>query len=193
MHPNTRATIQGLSVRHSVDSSLTSPSGAGSLYGSVVDISGRGRSGVGEHLTPSKRFKRSNSGELLTHRMQGKCRGCHPKCTNVCSMCLDERPHDKPMSQGPIETAFHSMYCISIVVNNRHFAMVSSSIFVTRSSGFCTSPKTTPLAFGLAGHSSTDDAKDHQTNCKRSLSCHQILEQQQSASVEAYSRDRVHC
>jgi hypothetical protein len=45
----------GQGARQSIDSSLTS--GSGSLCGAVIDVNGRGRSGVGVHLTPSKRYK----------------------------------------------------------------------------------------------------------------------------------------
>jgi hypothetical protein len=44
----------------SVDSSLTSTPGSnGTLTGAVIDVSGRGRSGVGAHLTPCKRYRQS--------------------------------------------------------------------------------------------------------------------------------------
>ena len=54
-------------------------------------LTGRPRSGVGVHLTPTKRRRELSNGRLSSIRAQGRCRadGCNKKCTFVCSLCLD--------------------------------------------------------------------------------------------------------
>jgi hypothetical protein len=87
------------SARLSVDSSSlrSTPGSFGTHTGAVIDVSGRGRSGMGAHLTPCKRYRKTREGDLSTHCLQGKCRICGAKSTNVCSMCEDKRLHDKPI------------------------------------------------------------------------------------------------
>jgi hypothetical protein len=45
------------------------------------------RSGIGLHLTPTKRLRKGSNAKL-----QGKCRVCGSKTSHVCSLCRQENP-----------------------------------------------------------------------------------------------------
>ena len=52
---------------------------------------GTPRSGLGVHLTPTKRLRKGSSKHLL----QGHCKICDKKTTTVCSTCKEENPTGK--------------------------------------------------------------------------------------------------
>jgi hypothetical protein len=49
------------------------------------------RSGIGSHLTPTKKKRKSKSVTRATFALQGKCCICSAKTTHICSSCLDDR------------------------------------------------------------------------------------------------------
>jgi Transposase IS4 len=49
------------------------------------------RSGIGAHLTPTKKKRKRKSGTSTTFALQGKCCICSAKTTHICSSCLDDR------------------------------------------------------------------------------------------------------
>eukprot|EP00171_Calliarthron_tuberculosum_P006804 IDg6804t1 len=53
------------------------------------------QSGVGAHLTPTKRRRKDRAGEVLAGRPQGRCKVCKTgKTTLECSICREENPDD---------------------------------------------------------------------------------------------------
>jgi hypothetical protein len=49
------------------------------------------RSGIGAHLTPTKKKRKSKSGTSSTFVLRGKCCICYVKITCICFSCLDDR------------------------------------------------------------------------------------------------------
>jgi hypothetical protein len=50
------------------------------------------RSGVGVHLTPTKKKRRTSKGEVQSGLRQGRCMICRRKSTLTCSQCKDVDP-----------------------------------------------------------------------------------------------------
>ena len=59
---------------------------------SAIDrATGAPRAGIYAHLTPTKKKRKTATGELTKHMLQGRCRVCKVKKTlYLCSACLDE-------------------------------------------------------------------------------------------------------
>jgi hypothetical protein len=59
-------------------------------------ITGEPRSGIGAHLTPTKKRRKNKNGIVSGNRLQGRCLMCSKKSTHVCSLCKDnEQPGGK--------------------------------------------------------------------------------------------------
>jgi hypothetical protein len=69
-------------TRHSEGVSDTSP---------VLNRStGMARAGVGAHLTPTKRKRKTKDGQETKHKLQGRCMICSVKTSYLCSACNDD-------------------------------------------------------------------------------------------------------
>jgi Transposase IS4 len=63
----------------------------------LLDGTGRPRSGIAAHLTPTKRFRVTKQGKQLPHKLQGRCIQCKARKTTIeCSVCKDDSNCDKP-------------------------------------------------------------------------------------------------
>ena len=61
----------------------------------VMTCTGRVRTGVSCHLTPTKCRRRTRDGELTAQRLQGCCIKCGKKTTYLCSACMDNDKESK--------------------------------------------------------------------------------------------------
>ena len=68
--------------RRATSGDESSPSSATNAYG-------KPRTGVGIHLTPTKRKRRTADGVVTNHSLQGHCRVCRKKTKFTCSYCYD--------------------------------------------------------------------------------------------------------
>ena len=62
---------------------------------SVMTCTGRVRSGISCHLTPTKHCCHTSDGELTVQRLQGHCIKCGKKTTYLCSACMDNDDESK--------------------------------------------------------------------------------------------------
>lgn len=51
---------------------------------------GAPRCGIAAHLTPTKRKRKNQKGELQNRNLQGRCRVCSMKTIYTCSLCVDD-------------------------------------------------------------------------------------------------------
>lgn len=56
------------------------------------------RSGVGAHLTPTRKRRRSREGTVTAHRQQARCVVCGGKTTHVCSLCREENVDEREVA-----------------------------------------------------------------------------------------------
>ena len=61
----------------------------------VMMCTGRVRTGVICHLTPTKHRRRTADGELTVQRLQGRGIECGKKTTYLCSACMDKDDESK--------------------------------------------------------------------------------------------------
>ena len=61
----------------------------------VMTRTGRVRTGVSCHLTPTKRCRRTGDGVLTAQRLQGHCIECGKKTTYLCYACMDKDDESK--------------------------------------------------------------------------------------------------
>jgi hypothetical protein len=51
---------------------------------------GAPRCGIAAHLTPTKRKRKNQKGEIQNRNLQGRCRVCSMKTIYTCSLCVDD-------------------------------------------------------------------------------------------------------
>ena len=61
----------------------------------VMIRTGRVRTGISCHLTPTKHCRCTGDGELTAQRFQGHCIECGKKTTYLCSACMDNDDESK--------------------------------------------------------------------------------------------------
>ena len=72
------------------------------------------RASVGSHITPTKRRK-VVKGAVTSYSEQGRCKECHKKTTNCCSVCVDamEEDPDNPLKSAWICSAKKGKMCFA--------------------------------------------------------------------------------
>jgi hypothetical protein len=61
----------------------------------LITPDGHMRTGIGAHLTPTKRKRKTKDGKDTSYMQQGRCNVCGMKTTMVCSECQDENMSNK--------------------------------------------------------------------------------------------------
>ena len=63
--------------------------------GAIATVDGTPQSGIGAHLTPTKRRRKNKAGEAIAGQRQGRCKVCKTgKTTLQCSICREEKPNE---------------------------------------------------------------------------------------------------
>jgi hypothetical protein len=60
------------------------------IPGLVDRTTGRARSGIDTHITPTRSKRRPRDGSISNKSLQGQCIVCKRKTTSLCSTCVDD-------------------------------------------------------------------------------------------------------